>query len=266
MNRWTEVCLGISPGGVLRGLRLGPIEFYRAARRAYWAAPPFEPKEQNRAENILRTIPEVSLEHILATSRVELKLPVMAYEDGMLPLPDLLALLSILALERPHEVLEIGTYMGHTTRAIAENAPNAVVYTIDLPEGADADPTAPSPLPKDDFHLIANRIVGREYKQHPHVSERIIQHFGDTALLDFAAMGRPSFFFIDGSHTYEYCKNDSEKCLALSSPGATFLWHDCDAGHPGVLQFVTEWRAAGRDVRRIAGTALGYWQRPESSS
>ena len=102
--------------------------------------------------------------------------------------------------------------------------------------------------------------VGREFKNQP-CARRIRQHFGDTATWNFRDAGQPTFFFIDGSHTYEYCKNDSERCLSIAGPGAVFLWHDCDDTHPGVVRFVCEWRAMGRDVRRIAGTPIAYWKR-----
>ena len=252
MNRWVEVGLGLSPAALIRGFRLGPAEVYRGARRSFAATAPFGS----------RALPEVALDDILGSNRVEVKLLVMRYEDGMMPRHDALPLLSILVMERPREVLEIGTFMGHTARAMAENLESTIIHTVDLPEdfSAATDPTQ-AEIPKDDFHLVAKRRVGREFKG-TELENRIVQHFGDTAVIDFHQLGEPSFFFIDGSHTYEYCKNDSEKCLAISSPGATFLWHDCDAGHPGVVRCLAEWRAAGRNVVRIAGTAVGYWKRP----
>jgi hypothetical protein len=77
---------------------------------------------------------------------------------------------------------------------------------------------------------------------------------------DSREAGSPTFFFIDGSHTYEYCKNDSEKCFALCDGKGVFLWHDCDEAHPGVVRFVMEWRQMGRDIRRISGTPIAYWK------
>jgi hypothetical protein len=113
--------------------------------------------------------------------------------------------------------------------------------------------------PKDDFHLIERRIVGREFKGLP-IEAKIKQHFGDTAVMDFSKLGNAAFFFIDGSHTYEYCKNDSEKCFALCLGKGVFLWHDCDHSHSGVIRFISEWRAAGRDIVRIEETSLAYWK------
>jgi hypothetical protein len=78
--------------------------------------------------------------------------------------------------------------------------------------------------------------------------------------MDFCQFGRPDFFFIDGAHTYEYCKQDSEKCYQLCNGSGTFLWHDCNKDHPGVLRFIREWRGAGRNISLIEGTALAYWK------
>jgi len=188
-----------------------------------------------------------------------IQMVVMSYEDGMLPSHELMALLSILVAESPREVLEIGTFMGHTTRQMAENLPAGTLHTVDLPEDFSPQCDANQRLPKDDFHLIERRVVGREFKGHP-CADRIKQHFADTASWNFAEAGQPTFFFIDGSHTYEYCLSDSEKCFQLAGARGVFLWHDCDDGHPGLLRFLGEWRARGRDIRRIAGTCIAYWK------
>ena len=179
----------------------------------------------------------------------------------MLPSDQAMALLAILIAEAPNEVLEIGTYMGHTTRLMAENLESATIHTVDLPEAFSHDNRAadPSSLVKDDFHLIARRVVGREYRTRA-AAKRIRQHFADTATWDFREAGCPTFFFIDGSHTYEYCKNDSEKCFELCAGRGVFLWHDCDKNHPGVRRLIREWRAEGRDIKVISDTSLAYWK------
>ena len=69
-----------------------------------------------------------------------------------------------------------------------------------------------------------------------------------------------TFFFIDGSHTYDYAKHDSEECYRLCAGHGVFLWHDCDPMHPGVERLIAEWRSLGRDVRRVAATTLAYWK------
>jgi hypothetical protein len=236
-------------GALLRG---GPRRFVRACTSSWLGA-------RNTVSDALAHIPETTVGEILGARRPVIQMPVTQYEDGMLPTHELLALLSILVAESPAEVLEIGTFMGQTTRQMAENLPGGVVHTVDLPEDFVSECDPDRTLPKDDFHLIERRSVGREFRDSA-CAARIRQHFADSATWDFSEAGHPTFFFIDGSHTYEYCRSDSEKCFALCGGRGVFLWHDCDDGHPGVTQFVNEWRAAGRDLRRISGTAIAYWK------
>jgi hypothetical protein len=201
------------------------------------------------------SIPEITLDEILAGRMPVIQLFAAEHEDGMLPDDQAVALLSILAVEAPREVLEIGTFMGHTTRRMAETLPDATIHTVDLPEGFSAQ----AGLPKDDFHLIARRDVGREYRGQS-CESRIRQHLADTATWDFRDAGQPTFFFIDGSHTYEHCQHDSAMCFDLCGGRGVFLWHDCDDPHPDVVRALSKWRDLGRDVRRIAGTPLAYWK------
>ncbi len=259
MNRYLEALQGVNFAALRRGFEEGPRALGRASRAACMAARPAGDRQQGLIREQLNQIPVVALTDLLGDRKCEIRLRVMKYEDGMTPYHNAVALLSFLVAENPREVLEIGTYMGHTARTMAENLQTATIHTIDLPPNFSAQEDAGKLPPKNDFHLIARRIVGREFKGQPCESQ-IVQHFGDTAVIDFTRIGRPTFFFIDGSHTYEYCKNDSEKCLALCPKGGTFLWHDCDEGHPGVIKFILEWRAQGRNILRIQGTELACWK------
>jgi hypothetical protein len=177
----------------------------------------------------------------------------------MLQSEEVLVLLALAVAEHPAEVLEIGTYMGHITSLMAENLPNAMIHTVDLPENFVSEQNPNVRIPLSDFHLIKQRKVGRDFHG-LECKKRIRQHFSDTADWDFRQAGNPAFFFIDGSHTYDYCKNDSEKCLTISARPAVFLWHDCNDDHPGVVKFILEWRSLGRDIRRVLGTNLAYWK------
>ena len=259
IKRFVQFLLGFNGASVIRGLRLGPREFVLGCFASLGGAHPREDRIHNQRNRLLMAIPEISLDEVLGERKAAISLNVQKYEDGMLPSYEAMALLAVLAAENPREVLEIGTYMGHTTRAMAETLPDAIVHTVDLPLDFSPQWDSTDGPPKDDFHLIGRRTVGREFKDRPS-GRRIKQHFGDTAIINFQEFGRPTFFFIDGSHTYEYCKQDSEKCLALCGNVGTFLWHDCDVTHPGVLKLLLEWRASGRNITRIRGTAIAYWK------
>jgi hypothetical protein len=252
MHKYFESILGCSPATLVRGIRFGLRDAYLSGRKSFVSTSPMMDRQ-------FKSIPVVDLEDVLCDRSPVIKLRVMKYEDGKLPTCDAIGLLSLLVAEQPREVLEIGTYMGHTTKAIAENLPEATIHTMDLPVDYSFEQDPNVNLPKDDLHLIGRRIVGREFKGMP-CESRIVQHFGDTANFDFSKIGKPTFFFIDGSHTYEYCKNDSEKCFALCGGKGTFLWHDCDNAHTGVTRFVDEWRNSGRDIVRLEGTSLAYWK------
>jgi len=245
--------MGFNTIALIHLARLKPRHFLGACQAAFTASYHWQPPPPSAQ------IPEILLGEILADRKPFIRLSVMRYEDGMLPAGQAMALLAILVAETPGVVLEIGNFMGHTTRQIAENLPGATIHTVDLPENFSVEGDPEQNLPKDDFHLIKRRVVGREFVGQP-IARSIKQHFADTAGWDFHNAGRATFFFIDGSHTYEYCKNDSEKCFELCGGRGVFLWHDCDDGHPGVVRFISEWRRQGRDIKRISGTPIAYWK------
>lgn len=249
--------LGLNFASLIKGARIDKNALIRSAVNSFFAVTPFQAKDQIKLEENFVQIPLITLDQILGTNKVRTLLNVQSYEDGMLPSYEAMVLLSILISKNPKEVLEIGTFMGHTTKAMAENLPTAIIHTIDLPLDYKKE-NDHIVLPKDDFHLIHRRKVGREFRN-TGLATQIKQHYCDTAITDFSTIGNPTFFFIDGSHTYAYCKQDSEKCYNLCQGAGTFLWHDCNLSHPGVIHFILEWRKLGRDIKRIEGTTIAYW-------
>jgi hypothetical protein len=207
----------------------------------------------------LLKIPSVALSDLLGDAKADVCLSIQKYKDSLLPYEQAIALLAMAVIASPKAVLEIGTFMGHTTRLLAMNLPGAIIHTVDLPLDFVPEQDNVKEKKKDDFHLIAQRQVGREYRGTP-FEARVRQHFVDTAIWDFKAAAGATFFFIDGSHTYDYCKNDSDRCYQLCNGKGVFLWHDCDEAHPGVVKALLEWRALGRDVVRIEGTPIAYWK------
>lgn len=197
----------------------------------------------------LRYIPRAEIQDLVkphAMIRVDAS---YSYSDGSLPWCDLHVLLSIAVDRHPKSVVEVGTFDGQTTRHLAVNLPESTIHTIDLPEAASEE--LPEIIPKDDFHLIHSRRVGWVFKSDVSITN-VTQHFGDTATLAFPPA---ELYFIDGSHTYEYVRNDTEKALDCSV-AKTILWHDCDYWHPGVLKYLRELTESGRPVRRIKGTHM----------
>jgi hypothetical protein len=211
---------------------------------------------QSEGQRLLDQIPRASVVEIAGKPIIRIE-GSYSYCDGYLPWCDLIALLSILVDRSPKSIVEIGTFNGYTTRMMALNLPSAEIHTIDLPEDfTESDST----LQKDDFHLIATRRVGCEYRADPSI-QSITQHFGDTADYVFPSA---EFFFIDGSHTYDYARNDTEKALACGI-AKTLVWHDCDHVHPDVTRWLIEMIQNGYPVRRFAGTHLAFLDLPATS-
>ena len=207
----------------------------------------------------LLKIPSVDLGSLLGDVKANITLSVQKYEDGMLPSDNAMALLALAVAASPKVVLEIGTFMGHTTKLLAMNLPDSIIHSVDLPLDFIPEQDNVAGAKKDDFHLIAKREVGREYRGTTYAA-RVRQHFVDTALWNFDEAAGATLFFIDGSHTYDYCKNDSDRCYELCHGKGVFFWHDCDDAHPGVVKALLEWRARGRNVVRIEGTPIAYWK------
>jgi hypothetical protein len=252
MKRFLKGLLGISPSSIIRGFRFGFREFRRSSGLTTWHNQPFE----SRA---LRRIPLKNVDTLLTRRSVRVIQQVKPHTEGALPLNEASALLALLVDENPSIVLEIGTFMGDTTYLMATNCPNAIIHTLDLPLDFKVATDPVADVAKDDFHLIAARLPGKEFFDTPEAT-RIHQHFADSATWDFGTATGATFFFIDGSHTYSYVKNDSENCLKLCRGKGAFLWHDCDDEHPGVVRLLGEWRRQGREIVRIAGTNLAYWK------
>ena len=121
--------------------------------------------------------------------------------------------------------MEIGTFIGHTTKLLAMNLPEAIIHSVDLPLDFILEQEKVAAATKDDFHLIARREVGREYRGSSYEA-RIRQHFVDTAAWNFKEAAGATFIFIDGDHSYEGVKTDFELCAPFLSPNAPVLFHD----------------------------------------
>ena len=155
-NRYIDGLQGICLASLARSLQGGFLDFASASVAAARAARLVPPRS-------VRTIPYRSLEDVLAGRRPDICLTVEQPEDGALPTDQALILLSVLVAEQPKAVLEIGTFMGHTTKAMAVNLPASIIHTVDLPTDFSPQSDSVQDLPKDDYQLIAKRSLGREF-------------------------------------------------------------------------------------------------------
>jgi precorrin-6B methylase 2 len=130
-------------------------------------------------------------------------------------------------------IAEIGAHKGDTTILMATNFPNKTIYAIDYTGGIT--------MSKDQQHekplIIAERATHM-----PNVT--IIDHNSRT--LDFNKLNNVTTFFIDGDHSYEGVKSDTENAIKYlkSHNGGYILMHDyrLDNKYPwmGVRKYVDE--------------------------
>jgi len=202
------------------------------------------------------SVPEIPYHEAVGQSVcVVIRYPVV--EKGNISLLETMALNAMVRKCSVRCFLEIGTFNGRTALNIAANMPEeGVVYTLDLPrEGMD---TTNLPLDPRDKILIDKEASGALFVGTPE-ERRIRQLFGDSATFDFSPYhGSVDMVFVDGSHSCEYAKKDTQTALKLLRSGGTVVWHDYGTfdGVTAALNnlYATDRRFSG--MRRIAGTSL----------
>jgi predicted O-methyltransferase YrrM len=151
---------------------------------------------------------------------------------------DMTALASLVAVRRPHQVLEFGTCEGASTWHILANAaPDAQITTLDLPPGTHVTGST-------DLNLQGPR---RRPFLPSDTRVRLIEQDTRTWVPDVRDV---DLCFIDAGHSYDCVKNDTEKALPLMASGGLVIWHDASWSRDGyaVNRYLRELSAAGRDV------------------
>jgi hypothetical protein len=138
---------------------------------------------------------------------------------------------------------------------MALNAPEADIYTLDLPEQfTDAEVET---LSKGDREWVrlSRTSTGFAFLGHP-TATRIHQLRGNS--LTFTppdCLANTDLCFIDGGHSYECIKADTETALKIISPKGVIVWDDYAWFVAGVSKYLTELRNS-LPLYRIAGSQL----------
>lgn len=121
------------------------------------------------------------------------------------PIADVVILAKIALCRKPHRVLEVGSYRGHTTKVLAEHlSANASIVAFD----------------RDPRHGEAYRDLA--------IAKKIERRIGCVSE-DAFKMDPPKSYdliFLDADHTYEAVKNDTGVLMPLLAPEGVFVWHD----------------------------------------
>ena len=114
MKKIIKIILGFNITSIIKLITNGPERFLAACSNSFrggWDT-------ETRA---LSKIPKKNIREILGDREPSITYSISKEEGGSLPLYQASALLAILVAEEPKEVLEIGTFLGSTTKMMAEN-------------------------------------------------------------------------------------------------------------------------------------------------
>jgi predicted O-methyltransferase YrrM len=151
-------------------------------------------------------------------------------------------------LRNPRNIFEIGTYDGSTTLLLARNAPDAQIFTLDLPPEA-----APLATVRGEAQHAASGQTGSAFVGTPEEA-RIEQLYGDSRTFNFEAWaGSIDLVIVDGGHTYECVAADTATAQRLLAPAGTIVWDDYEPVWPDVVHAVDE---TGLPVTQIKHTGL----------
>lgn len=125
-----------------------------------------------------------------------------------------------------HQVIvEIGSYLGRSTRALADHTPG-VVYAIDDWYGPrDVDWLTPEQRETCYTDFLKNINPGRTYPINKDHAAATVPEV-------------PDMVFIDGDHEYASVRRDIDLWLPRLAPGGLLCGHD--AGRPDVIRAVKE--------------------------
>ena len=175
-------------------------------------------------------------------------------------------LATIVSAQKPGKIFEAGTFRGVGSLTMALNAPEANLYTLDLPE--ECSPAEVETLSKGDREWVrlSRTSMGFAFLGHP-AAKRIHQLRGNS--LNFtppAFLANTDLCLIDGGHSYECVKADTETALKILSPNGVIVWDDYAWFIDGVSRYLTELRNS-LPLYRIAGSQLVIYrhgQKPPS--
>jgi len=212
----------------------------------------------NRAGDPLQ-IPQVDVNSLLPESGEpwRIHLAFFPWTYASISILEFSCLVLLMKRAKAARVFEFGTYMGvSVTQFVLNVGPDSAVYTLDLPENSTG-----TLLKIDDPDEAALTVQNRKGSLvPPDLKPRVTFLQQDSAAFDESPhAGKIDFVFVDGAHSYDYVKSDSEKGWRMLRSGGIIAWHDVRHQDPDVVRFLVE---SSYRPTRIRGTSLAFAQKP----
>lgn len=214
---------------------------------------------------VFRTVEE----HLGIPITMSLKIP--SSEIGSITMLEAAILCALLRLTLPDSVLEIGTYLGYSTRLFLDNTgASCKVTSIDLPATFEVNPNAASyseldlhldDIKNDEYLRLKQRVVGTPYiSDIDHLdAERLQLVKADSRLLIPSQVAAPrsvDFVFIDGGHDEDTVASDSNLASELVGVNGVIVWHDFGSTIHHDVAAEIHAIAATRQIISVANTLL----------
>lgn len=156
---------------------------------------------------------------------------------------------------------EIGTSLGRTTWTVAHHNPDVRIWTLDVPPTDGVDQTALQLGADDRTYFRPVDRCGEAFREAAE-SQRITQLWGDSATFDYSLYaGKMDFVYVDGAHSYDYVRSDSQRALEMLSPTGTIVWDDYVTS-PGVYQYLGELAPSlDAPIYHLIDTRMAFYSR-----
>jgi predicted O-methyltransferase YrrM len=204
----------------------------------------------------LLRLPQVAVEDLLPEAG-EMRADFVFFPKAKasVSLLEFIALVLLLKRTDARSIFEFGTYKGVSITQLALNAPNARIFTLDLPEHSTSTAY--------DIRFQKDAVIAREMGKGglvpPDVRPRITFLKCDSAIFDETPYREQiDFVFVDGAHNMDYVRNDSEKGWRMLRPGGIMVWHDFVPADPDVVRYLLQCPYA---PKRVRATSLAFAQK-----
>jgi predicted O-methyltransferase YrrM len=180
---------------------------------------------------------------------VSIKLP----QRKDLPLLETALLIAAMKSVGARRIFEFGTFLGATTLNLALNSPDdAVVYTFDLPPGAEIEQHPEDvPFTQQHFALEKPEFAGSR------VEGKITVLTGNSLTADLSRFRPMDFVFIDGGHDLATVRADTENALKMVRPGGCIAWHDYK--NPRYPELSAYLESLPQKLVSVGDTMLAFW-------
>jgi len=198
-------------------------------------------QEDYRLFNAIRDQLIASIAEVVKPPEAALREVVRQAFGGSLKFADACVVKAVLAQYRPTTILEIGSFLGFSTRWFLECCRREARLTA-------VDPNIRHRIfsaPRDVLLHFNEAFVGRQldvvtafvgrvperiagyYSEEVRENENFAEETIDAVGLVDASWGRRfDLVFIDADHSYEACRDNFHTCLEMLNPGGVILFHD----------------------------------------